>query len=71
MASCRFDAISNSEISALIDEWIHSERDRKILKARLIDGKTFAVLAEDFELSERHVKSVVYKAEKTLFKRIG
>lgn len=30
--------ITNSEIANAIDEWIHSERDRKILKRRLIDG---------------------------------
>ena len=29
---------TNSEVSAVIDEVIHSERDRKLLKRRLIDG---------------------------------
>lgn len=65
-----FNDMSNSEISILIDEWIRSERDRKILKARLLDGKTFAMIAEEFELSERHTKNVVYKAEKALFQRL-
>ena len=29
---------TNSRIAALIDEYIHSERDRKLIKRRLIDG---------------------------------
>lgn len=31
---------TNSEIRFVIAEWIHSERDRKILYRRLIDGLT-------------------------------
>lgn len=30
--------VKNSDIENAIDEYIHSERDRKILKRRLIDG---------------------------------
>ena len=52
---------SNSEIRNAIDEWIRSERDRAILKRRLIDGITYEVLAEEFDLSDRTVKSIVYK----------
>lgn len=61
---------SNSEISTIIDEWIHSERDRAILKRRLIDGICFEPLAEEFDLSTRHVKTIVYKAQEALFKHI-
>lgn len=61
---------SNSQIEFLINEYIHSERDRKILKRRLIDGITFEALAEEFELSARHVKTIVYKSENILFKKI-
>lgn len=61
---------TNSQISALIDEWIHSERDRAILKRRLIDSICFEPLAEEFDLSTRHVKTIVYKAQEALFKHI-
>ena len=47
---------SNSEISLIIDEWIHSERDRQILKRRLIDGCCYEPLAEEFNLSVRQIK---------------
>ena len=39
---------TNSEIQHIIDEWIHSERERKILHRRLIDGLTVEELAEEF-----------------------
>lgn len=61
---------SNSQISALIDEYIHSERDRAILKRRLIDGKTYDELSAEFNISVRHIKTIVYKGQDRLFRRI-
>lgn len=61
---------SRSEIEKLTDEWIvgrNAERDRKILKRRLLDGITFDRLAEEFELSVRQVKNIVYRREDELF----
>lgn len=52
---------SNSQISELIDEWIHSERDRDVMKRRLIDGLTFERLAEEFDMSVRQIKRIYYK----------
>ena len=60
----------NSEMSALIDEHIHSERDRKILKRRLVDGVCYEPLAEEFDLSVRQVKTIVYKAQERLFSHL-
>jgi len=58
--------LSKSEIENLIDEYIHNERDRKILKRRLIDGICFEPLAEEFDLSVRRIKTIVYKSEEIL-----
>lgn len=58
---------TNSQISKLIDEYIHNERDRAILKRRLIDGLTYERLAEEFELSVRRVKTIVYKGQERVF----
>lgn len=66
----RFDDMSRTEIEFLIDEWIHKERDRKILKRRLLDGICYEPLAEEFDLSVRQVKNIVYKAEERLFKKV-
>lgn len=58
---------SNTEIEKLIDEYIHSERDRAILKRRLIDGILYEPLAEEFGLSVRHTKAIVYKGQERIF----
>lgn len=62
--------LPNSRIEQLIDEWIHSERDRSILKRRLIDGICYEPLAEEFDLSAKQIRNIVYKAEAILFKHI-
>jgi len=58
---------TNSNIERLIEEHIHSERDRAIMKRRLIDGICFEPLAEEFDLSVVQVKRIVYKLEEKLF----
>lgn len=58
---------SRSEIETLIDEWIFKERDRAILKRRILDGICYEPLAEEFDLSVRQVKTIVYKAQDRLF----
>ena len=60
----------NSEISILIDEYIHNARDREILKRRLIDGICYEPLAEEFNLSVQRVKAIVYRSQEKLFKNI-
>ena len=61
---------TNSKIRDLIAEHIHSERDRKILERRLIDGITFERLAEEFDMSTRQVQNIVKKNENFLFKKL-
>lgn len=59
--------LPRSELEVLIDQWIMKKRDRDILKSRLLDGLTYEAIAEQYELSDRHVKRIVYKAEDRLF----
>ena len=61
---------TNSRIRELIAEHIHSERDRKILERRLIDGITFEKLAEEFDMSVRQMQNIVKKNENFLFKHL-
>ena len=65
-----YDGLSKTQITELIDEWIFVERDRMILKRRLLDGICYEPLAEEFGLSVRQVKSIVYKAESKLIVHI-
>lgn len=62
-----YEELSNSEIRRLIDEWIRSERDRDILKRRLLDGITYERIAEEFNLSVRQTKNIIYKSEIKVF----
>ena len=61
---------SRTEICEAIDEWILNEKHRAILKRRLIDGIVFDSLAEEFDMSPRQIKRIVYKAQETLFRHI-
>ncbi len=65
-----FDDVSNTRLVYLIDEWIHNERDRSIMKRRLIDGIVYERLAEEFDLSVKQVKRIVYKNQDKLFRHI-
>lgn len=61
--------IPRSEVEHLIDEWIFSERDRAILKRRLLDGICYEPLAEEFDMSVRQIKTIVYKGQDKIFKK--
>ena len=61
---------SRSELTTAIDEWILNERDRAILKRRLIDGICFEPLAEEFDMSVCQIKRIVYKSQETLFRHL-
>ena len=50
---------TNSELSERINEHIHSERDRKIMRLKLIDGLTYERIAELIEMSPRQIKTIV------------
>lgn len=60
--------LSRSKIEYLIEEWILKERDRRILKRRLLDGICYEPLAEEFGLSVRQIKNIVYKGEDKIFR---
>jgi AraC-like DNA-binding protein len=59
---------TNSQIASLINEHIHSERDRQILRRRLVNGCCFEPLAEEFGMSDRQIKRIVYKLQERLFR---
>lgn len=57
----------NDEIEYIIDQVIHSERNRAILKRKLIDGISFEKIGEEFELCTKQVKNIVRKSEEDVF----
>lgn len=65
--------ITSKDIEQAIDLYIigrHAERNRKILRRRLIDGICFEPLAEEFDMSVRQVKRIVYKYGDIIFKNL-
>ena len=66
--------LSRTEILEAIDEWIvgrNAERDRRILRRRFVDGIKFDALAEEFDLSVRQTKDIVYKGKEKLLRHLG
>ena len=59
---------TNADVENRIADLIHSERDRRIMQRRLIDGIRFEPLAEEFDLSVRQVKRIVYKYSDKIFR---
>lgn len=70
MAKIQQYGLSKSEWNQMIDEWIigrNAERDRQIIRRRLLDGITFERLAEEFDLSTQRVQEIVYHTQVVLF----
>lgn len=62
-------ALSRTEIEHLIDEWIFSEKERRLMKRRLIDGICIEPLSEEFSMSPRQVHRIVKKNTEKLHER--
>jgi hypothetical protein len=61
---------SNSEISKVIDEYIHNQKHRDVMKRRYIDGILQEPLAEEYNISVRQVQNIIYKNENIIFKHL-
>jgi len=59
---------SNTEFVNLVNEYVHSERDRNILIDRFVNGLTFPELSNKYFISERQAKRIVKKADILLLK---
>lgn len=62
----KFENISNTELSLIIDEWVRGERNRLLMKRRLIDCITLEKLGEEFSLSVQQVATIVSKSTKII-----
>lgn len=50
---------SNSEITHIINEYVHSKRDRSILLMCFVDGITHESIAEMVDLTPRRVSKII------------
>ena len=62
---------TNSQIKALIEEHVHSARDRCLLLDRLINGMTYERLAEKYDMSDRQIRRIVSKHSEVIFDYTG
>ena len=57
---------TNTEIDRRITDRIHNERDRQLMRRRLIDGRTYDELSAEFFLSRRQVARIIARAKSIL-----
>jgi DNA-directed RNA polymerase sigma subunit (sigma70/sigma32) len=68
------EEITRDQIEETIDKYIvlhlNAERNREILKRRLIDGRTHEQLAQEFGLAVQTIQQVLYKYEPVVFNHL-
>ena len=57
---------TNSEIERKISEQIHSDRDRRIMRMRLVDGYTAERIAEQTSMSTVQIYRIIKKCSKMI-----
>lgn len=62
-----FEDKTNVEIIELIDLYIHSERDRILMKRKYVDGIKFEPLSEEIELSTVQTKRLAKKYKEEIY----
>lgn len=65
-----FEDIPNSAIIHAIDEYVHSERDRRIMKRYLCDDKSMFEIAKEEDISFKTVQRAVVKNEPRIFRHL-
>ena len=58
---------SNFRLREIVEEYIHSERNRRILIEKFCNRKTIEQIAEKYELSVSQVKRVITRDGITVF----
>lgn len=59
---------TNSQIKELIQEHIHNEEDRRMLFARLVNGKTFEQISEMVSKDVKTVRKRIHRGEEILYR---
>ena len=59
---------SNFRLREIVEEFIHSERDRRILIRKYCDKRTIDQLAEEFQMSTSQIKRIITRDGDTVFR---
>ena len=68
------DTICSAQITTALDQWVigrNAQRNREITKRKLLDGITFECLAEEFDLSVRQTKNIVYGCKEIISRHLS
>lgn len=58
---------SNFRLREIVEEYIHSERDRQVLIEKYCNKKTIRQLEDQFYLSETSIKNIISKGAMIIF----
>ena len=59
---------TNSRVREIINEYIHSERDRQIMTDRLVNNISIERLSDIYDLSVSQIKRIIQRDSRTIFK---
>lgn len=54
----------------VIDLWVRSERDRRALKRKYLDGICYERIAEELDISRRTVQNIVTRWKKVIEQKL-
>ena len=60
------DGLSTNQIEELIKEWIHSRRDRELMRLKFLEGLSYEEVADNVKLSVTQTKTIAYRSVETL-----
>lgn len=64
------EELGRTEVNTIIDEYVFNERDRELLKRRILDGIRYEQLAIEFDISVQNAKRIVYTRMQKLIQKI-
>lgn len=62
---------TNSKLAEIVNEYVHSERDRKIFLRKFADDYTLERIAEESSLSVSQVKRIIKRHYFTVFRHFA
>lgn len=65
-----FNKRGRKEWIELIEEWVHSDLDKKMIARVYLDGITIEKVAEEYKLSVNHCQRRVSNAKEQLFSHV-
>ena len=66
-----FEAYSNYQIEAVIDEWVHGTMNRDMLKMKIIDHMTIEQIADHYKISPITAQRKIKKMKAVIMRHLS